>query len=185
MAKKTQTKSKANGTKRAKKSHGPAAYLGLNWPTLDRALTNLEVQAEKAYDHVKTLPTDLHKMLPKPWDRRLKNLTSKDVINFAVKQRDNVEHEVKRLADDIVHTLKGAHFLSKQEKLVKEARHNLEIILKKVRRNPMVIQAKDLAKNQGGQLLNILNVPTRKDISKLNSRLTQIEHRLTNISKGA
>ena len=90
---------------------------------------------------------------------------------------------MRRLAKDIVHTLKEAHFLSKKERLVRDAQKNLEVILKKVRKNPMVVQAKDLAVNQSGHLLEALNVPSRKDVSLLNKRLSQIEKRLTQYTR--
>src|SRR3989338_4710693 len=161
--------------KRRTKSNGKRkspAYFGIHWPTLNRALTGLEHQAERAYKQVKTWPNDLQKVLSNDW-------TTRDLIEYAAKQRDNVEHEVRRIAKDIVHTLKEAHFLSKKERLVRDAQKNLEVILKKVRKNPMVVQAKDLAVNQSGHLLEALNVPSRKDVSLLNNRLSQIEKRLT------
>lgn len=92
--------------------------------------------------------------LPKNWERRLTQLTSNDIFKLALKKRSQI---------------------------TKEAKRNLQGFVKKIQKSNVAHVAKNLAKTKGNEFLSMLNFPTKKDVSKLNARLSQIEKRLKNL----
>lgn len=158
--------------KRAKKvNHGGFDF---SWHAFDHALTAMEKQAEWAYRQFKHT-------LPKPWEKKLNELDTKEIFGLALKKRKQITKEVKYYTDGIVHTLSNADFLSNKNHLVKEAKHNLENFLHKIQKSGVVTHAKDLAASKGTKVLERLNFPTKKDVVKLNSRLSQLEKRLKDL----
>lgn len=93
-------------------------------------------------------------------------------------KRLHLSKEVKHYADGIVHTLTRADFLPNRNKLIREARHNMEKFIKKIQKSDVASKALDLASNKGNKVLSLLNFPTKKDVSRLNARLNQLEKRL-------
>lgn len=66
---------------------------------------------------------------------------------------------------------------------VKEARKNLNHILTKMQKSPVGHIAKDLAKTNGTKVLSWLDFPTKKDVTKLHHRLSQLEQRMQDLRK--
>ena len=90
----------------------------------------------------------------------------------------HLSKEVKHYADGIVHTLTRADFLPNKNKLIREARHNMERFVKKIQKSHVASKALDMAADKGNEFLSLLNFPTKKDVLRLNARLNQIEKRL-------
>lgn len=159
---------------RRKKSTNGGVY-SLNWHSFNHALTTLEKQAEWAY-------TQFKHTLPKNWEKKIDQFTSKDIVNLARKKRSMITKEVKHYTDGIVDTISRADFLSNKNHLVKEARKNFNTFLKKLQKSDVAHKAKDIAANKGEKVLSLLNFPTKKEVAKLNARLGQIEKQLRNLS---
>ncbi len=126
---------------------------------LNHALQSLEKQAAFAY---------------KKWNQ----LDSKEIVRLAIKKRTQISKEVKYYADGIVHTLTHADLLPNKNKLLREAKRNLEGFVKKIQKSDVASKAINLATHKGNEFLNLLNFPTKKEVAKLNSRLSQLEKRL-------
>lgn len=101
-----------------------------------------------------------------------------DIIHLALQKRNQISKEVRYYADGIVHTLTHADFLPNKNKLIREARHNLERFVKKIQKSDVASRAIDMAADKGGEFLSLLNFPTKKDVARLNSRLNHLEKRL-------
>lgn len=108
--------------------------------------------------------------LKKTWD----GLYHGDWLDVAIKQKSLFQKELTRLSYEIIHTIQSAHFLAGRDKLLKEARHSLDEIIRKARRSEIVTRVKS-------EVLSLFNIPSRKDIQTLNVRLSQLEKRLTNL----
>ena len=95
-----------------------------------------------------------------------------------------VVKEVRYYADGIVQTINHADFLPNKNRLVKEAKKNLHGFLKKIQKSNVANKAIDLAQDKGNQVLSLLNFPTKKEVTRLSRRLSQLEKRL-NTLKGS
>lgn len=142
----------------------------------EHAVTTLEKEASWAYQQFKH-------SLPKKWEKRLDHWSANDIIQLAFKKRNQIAKEVKCYADGIVHTLSGAHILPNRNKLVKEAKQNLQGFVKKIQKTNVAHEAIKLASNKGSEFLSLLNFPTKKDVSKLNLRLNQLEKKLKSLGQ--
>lgn len=159
-----------------RKTDGDGGHPG--WNTFNNALNTLEKQAGWAY-------TQIRHSLPKNWDKKIGQLTSRDIVTMARKKRNQIAKEVKYYADGIVDTISRADFLSDKNRLVKEARKNLDSFLKKIQKSGVAHKAKDMAADKGAQVLSLLNFPTRKEVARLNGRLGQLEKQLKSLSSSA
>lgn len=104
---------------------------------------------------------------------------------WAFKQfkKSQIVKEVKFYADGIVNTISHADILPNKNKLVKEAKKNLEGFVKKIRKSDVAHIALDLASKKSAQVLSLLNFPTKKDVSRLSVRLSQLEKRLKDLRR--
>lgn len=107
----------------------------------------------------------------------MKKRTEKGFWDLAFKKKAQL--------DGIIHTIAAADFLSNKNHLVKEAKQNLEKCLHKIEKSDVALKAKHLAKAKGNELRSWFNVPSKRDITKLNSRLSQLEKRFKSLSRRA
>lgn len=90
----------------------------------------------------------------------------------------SLEKQVRFYADGLVHTLSHAEeLLPNKAKLMREAKKNLNQFMRKVRKSNMTHLAKNLAHSNGQKLLALLDFPTKKDVARLNARLSKLEKR--------
>ena len=95
---------------------------------------------------------------------------------------ETVIKEVRFYADGIIHTLNHADILPNKNYLMKEAKKNLEGFMKKIQKSGVAHIACDLASQKSSQVLALLNFPTKKDVAKLNARLSTLEKKLKHLS---
>jgi len=166
--------------KRAKTrtSRGNHSLLPLSWNSFNHALTTLEKQAHWAYNQFKH-------SLPRQWERKLNQLTHEDIIRLAMKKRKQITKEVKYFADGIVDTINRADILPNKNRLVKQAKRNLANCLHMIQKSDVAKRARDLAMNKGSELVSMLNFPSKKQVAKLNARLSQLEKRLKGLTRPA
>lgn len=85
-------------------------------------------------------------------------------------------------ADGLVETLSKADFLPNKNYLIKEAKRNLKSLITKVEKTNVGAMAKNLAKTNSTKILSLLNFPTKKDVAKLNARLSQLEKKFQTLN---
>lgn len=94
---------------------------------------------------------------------------------------ETIVKEVRFYADGIIHTLNHADILPNKNYLMKEAKKNLEGFVKKIQKSNVAHIAIDLASQKSAQVLALLNFPTKKDVAKLNARLSTLEKKLKHL----
>lgn len=62
--------------------------------------------------------------------------------------------------------------------LIREAKKNLNGLMRKIQKSNVAHLAKDLATHKGSEVLSLLNFPSKKDVSRLNARLSQLEKKI-------
>lgn len=67
--------------------------------------------------------------------------------------------------------------------LVREAKRSLNGLLNKIQKSNVAHLAKDLATHKGAEVLSLLNFPTKRDVNRLSSRLSQLEKRMKNLKQ--
>lgn len=87
-------------------------------------------------------------------------------------KRDQIAKEVKHYADGMIHVLNHADILPDKEGLLKEVKQNLKGFIRKIQKSNVAHMAMDL-----------LDFPTKKDVVKLSTRLSQLEKRLNLLSR--
>lgn len=155
---------------------GNHRFLPVSFPAVDHALATLEKQAAWAYQEFKHF-------LPKKLEKKLNQWNAEEVFRLAIQKRNQIAKEVKHYADSIVSTLNEAHILPNRNQLAKEAKRNLQGFVKKIQKSNVAHIAIDLASAKGSEFLAMLNFPTKKDVGKLNTRLSQLEKKLKNLSQ--
>ena len=112
-----------------------------------------------------------------------------DWLTFATMQRSKVVREVKELGEQIIARISESGVFVQREELIKEARHHLESLLGRLNAGSIVdsaIQAARIkARNTRTEILSFLNIPSHRELSKLQRKLNQIETRLGKLPKDA
>ena len=97
-------------------------------------------------------------------------------------KKSQIVKEVKYYADGIVETISQSDILPDKKRLVKEAKKNLEGFMKKIQKSNVAHMAIDLASQKSSQLLSLFDFPTKKEVSRLNARLSQLEKKLKGLN---
>lgn len=97
-------------------------------------------------------------------------------------KKSQIVKEVKYYADGIVETINQSDILPDKKQLVKEAKKNLECFMKKIQKSNVAHMAIDLASQKSSQLLSLFDFPTKKEVSRLSARLSQLEKKLKGLN---
>lgn len=62
--------------------------------------------------------------------------------------------------------------------LIREAKKNLNGLMRKIQKSDVAHLARDLATHQGAQMLSLLNFPSKRDVTRLNARVNKLEQKL-------
>lgn len=138
----------------------------------------MENQALKAYDCVQAI----RKRSSPDWKEWINKLSPQDWSALAGAQRDRISLEVKTLADEILSRIHGADILEGKDRILKEAKDNLETIIHKIDHSSIVEKAIDTAIHTKDGLLAFLSIPTHEEMVQLQRKLKRLERRMEQIS---
>lgn len=65
--------------------------------------------------------------------------------------------------------------------LIREAKKNLNGLVRKIQRSNVAHLARDLAAHKGTEVLSLLNFPSKRDVTRLNARVSKLEQKLNSI----
>lgn len=94
-----------------------------------------------------------------------------------------LEKKAGKYYTQVLHLLPVA--LKGKTVLAKGVKKNLEKFVKTLQKSDVAHIAKSFAKSNGKKVLNLLNFPSKKDVSKLNTRVTQLEKRFQGLRRAA
>lgn len=144
---------------------------------INEKLSHLENQALKAYDCLQAIK----KRSTPDWKEWVNKLSPQDWMALANAQRERISHEVRRLADEILSKIHSADVLEGKERIVAEAKSNLENLVNKIDRSRLIDKTIDTAIHTKDGLLAFLNIPTHEEMMKLQRKLNRLERKLNDL----
>lgn len=108
----------------------------------------------------------------------LDNSSARDWLAFASLQRGRLVREVRDLGEEIVSKIAHTPVFCQRDELIREARNHIDALLGHLHGGSLVNRALHKARQTQTELLSILNIPSQKELAKLQKKLNQIEARL-------
>jgi len=170
--KKTTRKTTSRGNGKGRKANTDT------FSSISEKLTYLETQALKAYECVQAVK----KRGAPDWKKWVNNVSKQDWTALASAQKDRVSLEIRQLSDEILSRINCADVLENKDKILKEAKANLDTIVKNVDHSNLVDKAIDTAIHTKDGLLAFLNIPTHNEMTKLQRNLKKLERRMNSMS---
>ena len=113
---------------------------------------------------------------------------SGDLVSLASEKREDVEREVRRLAEEVIGSVKEIELLSRKVNLsgvFNRVRKNLGNIVEQIGDNDLVQKAKLTLGQTKKELLGVLSIPTQDEVGKLEKKIVSLEKRLSNLTRKA
>jgi len=126
--------------------------------------------------------------LRKNFDEVITRLKRSDILAVAQETREEVEKEVRRIAEDIVEKVKEIELVPGKINLkvvVKDMRRSFKDLLGHLHGNGLVQRAKHTVQLTKKEMLSLLSIPTQDEVIKLEKKIVILEKRLSNLSRKA
>lgn len=167
-----------------KKKTTTKKFLKTRIAKIDKILGRFETQVEKAVSKFKKRGEKSSKVLKKNFDEIIDRISSNEIFSKATAKKDELQQEIVNLAEDVVSKIKKFD-LRVANPLLREIRANLDQVVEKLQNVELVEVAKDTVKTTRDQVLNVLNIPSQKDVSSLNRKVTSLEKKIKVLSRKA
>lgn len=128
------------------------------------------------------------KDLRKNFDEILKKIRAGGIFSRANETREELEREVRRLAEEVLASFKEVESLINKDKvsdILQNARNNFVNLAEVLAGNGLLLQAKKSVVNTRREILNLFSIPTQRDVEKLEKKIINLEKRLNNLSRRA
>ncbi len=115
-------------------------------------------------------------------------LGSKDLSGFASDTRDGLQKQVKRLAEDILQTVKDVELLSERVNLgsiAHEMKLGLANLVEQLGHSGLLQKAKRSVSDTKQEVFQLLNIPTQNEVLKLERKIVTLEKKLSSITRRA
>ena len=126
--------------------------------------------------------------LSNAFEEMVMKLGSKDLAVFASDTRDGLQKQVKRLAEDILQTIRDVELLSERVNLGSLA-HEMKLgvtnLVEQLSHSGLMQKAKQSVSDTKEEVFQLLNIPTQNEVLKLERKIVTLEKKLSNISRRA
>lgn len=151
-------------------------------------LGKLEVEAEKVVRRIVEKAETGSRDLKKGIRTLVQQVRSEGIASVAEEKK----HELTKLANEVLSKAKEVQFASignlgnfNRDEIVKEAKKNIEDIVKKINSSDLFARAKVQALNTKDQVLSILSIPSQEDVVKLSRKIVTLEGRVNKLTRKA
>ena len=188
--KKPQAKKTVRSTRRRKISKIQSAKQSIleRLEQVNRVINRFENEVEGLIKKLVKQSERSRQDLRKSFDDVLKRIHADDIFARASETRDELEKEVRRLADEVIGALKDVEALlntAKVSGLFQSARARLNDFVEVLVESGLVAQAKQTVLRTRREMLGLLSIPTQSDVEKLERKIINLERRLSNLSRKA
>lgn len=159
-------------------------FFSQKFSQVNRVLTKLEAELEKALGQIKKQSDKSSKALKKNLDEIIDKLGASDIYSKASEKTEGLTKEVRRLADEVVAKVKKID-LTRTSDVLKDVRGNLDQLVQKLSQAELVEHAKEKAASTRNQVLHILNVPTKTEVDSLTKKVGNLEKKIKILSNRA
>ncbi|MFO1463448.1 MAG: hypothetical protein U1F66_06695 [bacterium] len=155
---------------------------------INRVVTRLESELEVLFKKIVKKGERSSKELRRSFDDMLAWVKSGELISLAAEKRDEVEREVKRLAEEVVASVKEIELIPGKvnvKGLFRDVRKNVEGIVEQLGESDLIQRAKQGLGQTKKEILGILSIPTQDEVVKLERKIVSLEKRLSNLTRKA
>jgi archaellum component FlaC len=191
-AKTTKTKSRARSPRRVKKKAGKIESarqsLSARLDRVNRVINRFEGEVEGLLKKLVKQGERSRNDLIKNFDDIVKKIRKGKIIARANQTREELEKEVRRVAEEVIGTIKDVETILKREKvsgIFENARTRVGDLVEIFAENGLVIQAKHTADQARKEFLGLFSIPTQGDVEKLEKKIVTLEKRLNHLSRKA
>ena len=155
---------------------------------INRVITHLESEVETLVKKIVKKGELSGRELRRSFDDLVDWLKAGALLNLASEKRDDLEREIKRLADEVIQSVREIELLPKRiglKQVMKNVQKNFSSIVSRFSDSDLLHQARlGLGRTKKG-FLEILSIPTQDEVVKLEKKLVSLEKRLSNLSRKA
>jgi polyhydroxyalkanoate synthesis regulator phasin len=155
---------------------------------VNRVINRLEDEVESLVKRLVKQGERSRKDLKKNFDDILKKVRAGKIMARANETREEIEKDVRRVAEEVLGTVKDVESIINREKMagiLSNARDSMENLVEVLRENGLVLQAKQTVANTRREVLGFFSIPTQGDVEKLERKIVNLEKRLSNLTRKA
>lgn len=151
---------------------------------INGVIGKLETEVEKAVEKFMKRGEKSSRVLKKNFDEIIGKISESGIYSKASEKTEEITKEIRRIADDIVSKLKNFD-LKSTNNVIREIRENLEELVEKIQVNGFVEKAKDTAISTRDQVLNVLKIPSQKEVDLLSRKVVKLEKKVKTLTQKA
>ena len=181
-------RAKARAKKKVGKIQSAKENLAQRLDGVNRVINRFETEVETLVKKFVKQGERSRKDLRKNFDGILKKVRGGKIIARTRQTREELEKEVRRLADEVIGTVKDVESLLNHEKVTgifDNARQSLANIIELFVENGLILQAKQTVLNTRKEVLGLLSIPTQGEVEKLERKIVSLERRLSTLTRKA
>ncbi len=155
---------------------------------INSVINRLELEIEGLVKKLVKQGERSRKELRRNFDDLIARLGAKDLIALASETRDDVEREVRRLAEEVLDLVKEIERVPARINLgglITDARRSFEDVVDHLNDNDLIQRAKQTLNQTKKEVLSLLSIPTQDEVVKLERKIVTLEKRLSNLSRKA
>ncbi|MBI2339543.1 MAG: hypothetical protein HYU99_04120 [Deltaproteobacteria bacterium] len=151
---------------------------------INGVIGRLEGEVEKAVSKFMKRGEKSSRLLKRNFDEIVEKISSSDIYSRAAAKKDELQREIRHLADEVVAKLKKFD-IQVANPLLKEVRINFEQIVDKLQSSNLVETAKERVVTTRDQVLHVLSIPSQKEVDDLSKKVVTLERKLKVITQKA
>ncbi|QQR81192.1 MAG: hypothetical protein IPJ69_03370 [Deltaproteobacteria bacterium] len=151
-------------------------------------LGKLEVEAEKVVRRIVEKAETSSRDIKKGVRTLIQQVRSTGIASVA----EEKSQELVKLANEVLAKAKEVQIASvgslgnfNRDEIVREAKKNIDDIIKKINSSELMAKAKVQALNTKDQVLSILSIPSQEDVVKLSRKIVTLEGRVNKLTRKA
>lgn len=155
---------------------------------VNRVVNRFEKEFETLFKKLVKQGERSRKDLRKNFDEIAKKVRKGKLLKEASATREELEKEVRRVAEEVVATIKEAENLINTEKVTaifSEVRGSVNGLVEVLSRNGVITQVKQAIESTRKEVLGIFKIPSQNEVEKLEKKIITLEKRLSNLSRKA
>ena len=151
---------------------------------INSVIGKLETEVEKAVEKFMKRGEKSSRVLKKNFDEILEKISGLGIYSKATEKTEEITKEIRRIADEVVSKVKGFD-LKAANNLIREIRENIDQLVEKVQANGFIEIAKGKAISTRDQVLNVLKIPSQKEVDDLSRKVVNLEKKVRTLTKKA
>jgi len=183
---------KANKAKKVKTPKSPVENaknkIGDRIENINRVVNRFEGEVEVLFKKIVKKGERSRRELRKSFDDLFTWLKKGELMALATEKRDDVEREVRRLAEEVIQSVKEIELIPGRvnfAEIFQDARKNLGHLVDNLGDNDLIQRAKQGLNQTKKELLSLLSIPTQDEVVKLEKKIVSLEKRLSTLSRKA